>query len=116
MNTKPIVVGILFVVVVGAVGNAGAERIKANSKQSGKAQSDCVKNGGVEWPQSAESPTYGCIDKNGHGLVCGGGTAEQKATCDTFRTLPPRLPTRDEIFLAEQAAARQAEGDKASAP
>ena len=116
MKTKTIVAGVLFAVVIGAMGNAGAERIKANSKESSKAQNDCVKNGGVEWPQSAESPTYGCIDKNGHGLVCGGGTAEQKATCDTFRTVPPRLPTRDEIFLAEQAAARQGERGKASAP
>lgn len=115
MNIMTIVV----VIVVGAVamlGDARAERIKANSKESGKAFTACDKNGGVSWPQTAQNPTYGCIDKNGHGLVCGGGTAEQQSTCDTFRTLPPRLPTRDEIFYAEQAAARHAEGEKAAAP
>jgi len=116
MKTNVIVAVLVLAGTFGPMGNAGAERIKANSKDSGKAFTACDSNGGVSWPQSAESPTYGCIDKDGHGLVCGGGTAEQKATCDTFMTVPPRLPTRDEVFYAEQAAARRSEREKAAAP
>ena len=35
---------------------------------------------------------------DGSGIVCGGNTAEEKKTCDTFRTASfpvPKLPTRD---------------------
>jgi hypothetical protein len=115
MNPKTIAAAILLVATIGSIGDAGAERIKANSKASGKAFTDCENNGGVSWPQSGKNQTYGCIDKNGDGLVCGGGSAEQQSTCDTFLTVPPRLPTRDEVFYAEQAAARHG-GKKATAP
>lgn len=89
---------------------AHAKRINANSPASGKAFSDCAKNGGTNWPQTADNPTYGCVDKDGHGLVCGGGTAEQKSTCDTFRAVPPRWPSRDEALKAGQAEERAGKG------
>jgi hypothetical protein len=92
-----------------------AKRIQANSKQSGKAFTDCFSNGGVSWPQTATNPTFGCVDKNGNGLVCGGGKAEEKNTCDTFRT-GPRLPTRDEAFKADPVVEGQAEGEKKDGP
>lgn len=103
MNTKTIVAMILIAAAVGAIGPTVAKEIKANSKESGKAFSDCAKNGGTNWSSTnSDNPnnlTYGCIDKNGHGLVCGGGTAEQQKTCSTFRTKPP-FPTREEAVMA----------------
>jgi hypothetical protein len=107
----------LLVGAVGVVGDAMAKRIQANSKQSGKAFTDCNSNGGVSWPQTTTNPTYGCFDKNGNGLVCGGTTAEEKTTCDTFRsTLAPRLPTRDEAFKADPVVEGQAGGEKKDGP
>jgi hypothetical protein len=100
MHTRTIFAAMLLVSAVGVVGDAMAKRIQANSKESGKAFTDCFNNGGVAWPQTGTNPTYGCFDKNGNGLVCGGGTAEEKKTCDTFRT-GPRLPSRDDAFKAD---------------
>ena len=110
MKTRAIVIAMLCVCASGFADNADAKTIQANSKASGKAFSACDKNGGTSWPQSAENPTYGCIDKNGHGLVCGGGTEEQKRTCDTFRAVPPRLL---DVFIPQ---IRAKQGEKAAAP
>jgi hypothetical protein len=112
MNTRTIFAAVLLVGAVGIVDDAMAKRIPANSKASGKAFTDCNNNGGVSWPQTATNPTYGCFDKNGNGLICGGGTAEEKTTCDTFRsTVAPRLPTRAEAFKADPVVETE-EGDK----
>jgi hypothetical protein len=117
MNTKTIFAALLLVGAVGVVGDAMAKRIQANSKQSGKAFTDCNNNGGVSWPQTATNPTYGCFDRNGNGLVCGGGTAEEKKTCDTFRTgTGPRLPTRDDAFKADPVVEGEAGGEKKDGP
>ena len=111
MNIRTIFAAILLVGAVGIGGDAMAKRIQANSKESGKAFTDCFNNGGVSWPQTATNPTFGCVDKDGGGLVCGGKTAEEKKTCDTFRT-GPRLPTRDDAFKADPVVEGQAGGEK----
>ena len=49
---------------------------------------------------------YGCLNKDGSGIVCG-GTGKDAKTCDTFRTSPPCLPTRDAIRKAEKAEQTQ---------
>lgn len=123
MNTILSRVALLLVCAVGATGNAMATRIKANSPESGKAFSNCAKNGGANWTQSeSDNPdnlTYGCVDKNGHGLVCGGGTVEQKNSCDTFRTQPP-FPSREDVLEGAQStqtdAQQAAEADAESSP
>ena len=113
MNNRVIFATTLLVGALCVADDAMAKRIQANSKASGKAFTDCMNNGGVAWGQTATNPTYGCFDKDGNGLVCGGGTPEQKKTCDTFRkTLAPRLPTRDEAFKADPVTEVEEGGKK----
>lgn len=113
MNTRTIFAAMLLVGAVGVVDDAMAERIPAESKKSGKALNGCVRNGGTFWTQSGGGSTYGCMDKDGNGIVCGGTTAEEKKTCDTFRATPPRLPTRDEALKADPVVDDgQARGEK----
>lgn len=118
MNTTTSLVALLLACAVGA-GDAMAKRIQANSPESGKAFSDCAKNDGATWTQSqsdtAGNVTYGCIDKNGHGLVCGGGTAALQNSCDTFRMSPP-FPTRDQAMQATGGKATEADEAKSDAP
>lgn len=96
------------VVVIGALawgGNADAKRVGANSQEATKASSSCARGGGLTFTQSGTSKTYGCLAADGHGIVCGGETQEQKKTCDIFRTTPPRLPGRDEVFSKDGISA-----------
>jgi hypothetical protein len=39
---------------------------------------------GVTWARG-EGVTMGCMNSDGSGVVCGGVTAKQQKTCDTFR-------------------------------
>lgn len=73
--------------------------IKGNSKT--QVEGRCGESGGVFFPSSHTNSTYGCLNKDGSGIVCGGYTKAFKKTCDTFRTVPPHLPTRAEIIKAE---------------
>jgi hypothetical protein len=47
-------------------------------------QAACKKLGGSFWPAGSESNTYGCVTRNGNGVVCGGDTEEHQNSCDTF--------------------------------
>ena len=74
-----------------------------------KVEGRCTEKGGTFFPKTGPDSTYGCVQQGADGdmtgIVCGGGTPEQKKTCSTFRTMPPRLPTRLEIDVADKAAA-----------
>jgi hypothetical protein len=78
-----------------------AKTIPAKSPKDVKAS--CKESGGVSFPKTGPNSTYGCINKDGSGIVCGGVSPKDKKTCDTFRTVPPRLPTRPEVEYAESA-------------
>ena len=69
----------------------------------------CQDSGGVNFPKTGPTSRYGCINKDGSGIVCGGVTANDRKTCDTFMVVPPRLPTRDEVHYAETAEAEKIE-------
>jgi hypothetical protein len=113
MNSKAICISLVLVGYLTLTPfDAQAKTIPANSTESGSAFTDCAKNGGTNWPQTPENPTYGCIDEDGHGLVCGGGTEAQKKSCTTFRAMPPPWPTRDEALKAGQDEERKAAGSK----
>ena len=53
---------------------------------------------GAYWPSSVGG-TYGCMNKDGSGIVCGGVTSAQKKTCSTFRAAP-KGPYRNELQVA----------------
>ena len=50
-----------------------------------KAKNYCQQIGGIYWHETGTTATYGCVGDNGdHGIVCGGDTAQDKATCDIW--------------------------------
>ena len=97
MRIGPIAMAFVVIGMLAGGGVVDAKPVGANSKEASAALSKCSKGGGLNFTQSATSQTWGCLAADGHGIVCGGETAEQKKTCDTFRTTPPRLPTRDAV-------------------
>jgi hypothetical protein len=84
-----------------SLGSATAEQIPAQKPDV--VEGHCGESGGVHFPKTGPNSTYGCINEDGSGIVCGGVTAKDKRTCDTFAQTPPRLPTRWEAGLAEKA-------------
>lgn len=90
--------------LVVCIGSAQAEQIPAQKPDA--VEGRCNESGGVSFPKTGPNSTYGCINGDGSGIVCGGITAKDKRTCDTFLQTPPRLPTRWETGLADKAKAR----------
>ena len=82
---------------------AAPRRVKVGSAAAKNAMSSCKGTGGVTFPKTGANSTYGCMNGDGSGIVCGGVKASDKKTCDTFLQTPPRLPTRAEVLNAEMA-------------
>jgi hypothetical protein len=102
MNIRATLTGTLALAVIGLIADAAMAKtipIKGNSQSS--VQSKCD---GVFWIQGKTGHTYGCLNDDGSGIVCGGVTTAQKKTCDTFRRAPRQLqlPTREEAAKAEK--------------
>lgn len=103
MRSKLIVAAILFAGMAGLpLSEAKAERIKVNSPAATSAFKACTSGGShivVQEPAGVKS----CINRDGSGIVCGGKTAEQKGTCDTFRRAndKPWTPTTAETARYE---------------
>ena len=110
MNVRATLAAILPFVAIGFIADSAmAKTIPVKSQQEVK--KSCKDSGGVNFPKTGANSTYGCINKDGSGIVCGGVTAKDKKTCDTFMVVPPRLPTRGEVEYAENAEmAETAEG------
>ena len=83
---------------------AVADTVKLQSQ--GKVKSDCAASGGTYFKFSKGE--YGCLNSDTSGIACGGVGSYAK-TCSTFRKVPPRLPTREEItkFEAAEATAKK---------
>ena len=108
MNVKAALATILSFAAIGLLADSAiAEEVSIKGHSKTKVEGKCNEDGGVYWPTSAGG-TYGCMNPDGSGIVCGGYTKEQKKTCSTFRQVPPRIPTRDEIRLGEKAKSTQA--------
>lgn len=90
-----------FTIVGLYFGSAMAEQIPAPKPDI--VEGKCGNSGGVFFPKTGPNSTYGCINDDGSGMVCGGKTPKDKQTCDTFLKTPPRLPTRWEAGLADRA-------------
>jgi hypothetical protein len=78
------------ILAFGAIGFfADTASAKTISLQQGKSIiSQCT---GVTWGQGPTTHTFGCVMSDGSGVVCGGVTAAQKKTCDTFRVSSSNL-------------------------
>lgn len=108
MNIGVRVAGILsLVAIVFFADLAMANQIPLKSPE--EIENSCKDSSGVTFPKTGPTSRYGCIKKDGSGIVCGGVTANDRKTCDTFMVVPPRLPTRDEVHYAETAEADKAE-------
>jgi hypothetical protein len=80
--------------IVAAPQAAWADHISLQSKD--KVEGACNEKGGVYWPSSAGG-TYGCMNKDGSGIVCGGTSAEDKKSCDTWPASARIAPTRSQV-------------------
>ena len=107
MNVKATLAAILLFATIALIADSAMAKevpIKGNSKT--QVEGRCNQSGGTYWPTSAGG-TYGCVNPDGSGIICGGVTANDKKTCGTFRQVPPRLPTRDEVRIGEKAEKTQ---------
>ena len=103
-SLKTTITVLVTLVGLGAVTNSAmAERVKVGSAAAKNAMSSCKGTGGVTFPKTGANSTFGCMNGDGSGIVCGGVKASDKKTCDTFLQTPPRLPTRAEVLNAEMA-------------
>lgn len=103
MHVKATLAVILsFAAIALLADSAMAEEVPITGHSKTKVEGKCNDSGGVYWPTSSGG-TYGCMNPDGSGIVCGGATAKDKKTCSTFRQVPPRIPTRDEVRIGEKA-------------
>ncbi len=84
-----------------AAESAMAETVPLQSRD--KVQGKCGTSGGTYWTEGKTGKTYGCMNPDGSGIVCGGVTKDQKNSCDTFRQAPnPHpFPTREDAMKGE---------------
>jgi aryl-phospho-beta-D-glucosidase BglC (GH1 family) len=79
---------------------AHAKTININGHPPGTVKKNC--RGGTYFAPSDQG-VYGCLNKDGSGIVCGGTGDNYANTCDTWSKTPPgvqartKLPARDEI-------------------
>jgi hypothetical protein len=102
MKLKVVLAAIFSVIPLAVIADSTMAKTIPIKSQSG-VKKDCKDSGGVYFPKSGTNSTYGCMNQDGSGIVCGGVSAKDKKTCDTFMVVPPRLPTRGEVKYAEQA-------------
>ena len=104
MSTKILSIAFAVAQLVLLAGLVQAEQVPAQKPDG--VEGKCNESGGVFFPKTGPNSTFGCINEDGSGIVCGGITAKNKRTCDTFMQTPPRLPTRWETEMAGKAKAR----------
>jgi len=62
--------------------SAMAKRIPIKGHSQQDVQSTC---GGIYLPKNRPNGTYGCVNDDGSGIICGGVKPKHQRTCDTFR-------------------------------
>jgi hypothetical protein len=86
-----ILMGTLIAFVITTVGAAAAE-VSIKGYRPSQVKAGCH---GTFMPPSQANGSYGCLNKNGSGIYCGGDTPAQKQTCSTFlvvsRAIRPML-------------------------
>lgn len=83
------------IAVAGLVPQAAlADKVKLQTKDAVEGQ--CNEKGGVFWPDSA-GHTYGCFNRDGSGIVCGGVSKDDKKSCDTWPASARIGPSRSQV-------------------
>ena len=117
LRVKAIVTVIVALVGLGVASNSVmAERVKLGSTGAKNTMSSCKGGGGVTFPKTGPNSTFGCMNSDGSGIVCGGVKKSDKTTCDIFMQTPPRLPTRGEVRNAEMAVKESQASQQSTEP
>ena len=89
----------LFAVCLSALlaSSATAKTVPIGGHNQAQVKKAC---GGVFWPAGGTTATYGCLNGDGSGIVCGGRTPAQKKTCSTMRLAPKGSPYLGDIRAA----------------
>jgi hypothetical protein len=83
MNIKFAVTGTLIFAAICLISNSAmATKVSIKGHSQSQVKSSC---GGIFLPKNRPDGTYGCLNDNGSGIICGGIKKAQKQTCDTFR-------------------------------
>ena len=85
MKTSQFFTALLVAGMLIPASKASAERINQNSAKANKTFEKCEDSGSATVESGGVTS---CIDRQGHGIVCGGPKAEHKKTCDTFIRVP----------------------------
>jgi hypothetical protein len=105
MKIATLISPLVFVGALMLTHPATAKQISIQGFDSGAVKKACGGGDQVYFPPT-KNGVYGCVNGDGSGIVCGGVGKDPKTgasfskTCDTFRKVPPHLPTRDEIIKA----------------
>jgi hypothetical protein len=83
-----VLMGTLIAFVITTVGTAAAKEVSIKGHRPSQVKAACK---GVFAPPSAANGSYGCLNKNGSGIYCGGDTPAQKQTCSTFLVASPAI-------------------------
>jgi hypothetical protein len=93
----------ILVALAALPSQAAANRVPIKGNSATQVEGRCNESGGVYSPPS-KSGVYVCLNPDGSGIVCGGGTAEQKETCDKFRV---GSPDARRVFQSRLKSARR---------
>ena len=103
---------IVFVALLLLTHPASAKRISSQGFSVEEVSKSCGGAGQTYFPPSSKGGAYGCVNADDSGFVCGGTGVDPKtkqpysSTCDTFRKVPTRLPTRNEMTNLENSKAK----------
>jgi hypothetical protein len=88
MNIKAaLITGTLVLAAICLMGDSAlATRVSVKGHNQSQVKSSC---GGIFLPKNRPDGTYGCVNNDGSGIICGGKTKAQQRTCDTFRVRGP---------------------------
>jgi hypothetical protein len=70
-----VLMGTLIAFVITTVGAAAAKEVSIKGHRPSQVKAAC---NGIFMPPSDANGSYGCLNKNGSGIYCGGDTAQQK--------------------------------------
>lgn len=96
MKIRVLVIPVIFATAFALTCPAHPETISIKGHNPDEVQGKC---NGVYFAPGKKGGSYGCLNDDGSGIVCGGAGAHNASTCDTFARGPKRtkLPTRAEL-------------------
>ena len=85
----------IFAIVGLSLSPAMAKDIPIKGQTKDKIVNGCRAAGGAGW--EGRYGAYGCHNRSGGGIVCGGATKRDKKTCTIYMEVPPPVPEREDV-------------------